>query len=54
MQVVRLLKGESARRQLKNKPSSKRTVILDGNDVQDYTCTNYINDLNRHMQLVME
>ncbi|TXG60077.1 hypothetical protein EZV62_014650 [Acer yangbiense] len=53
-QVVKLLRGEDGYADLKHKPSSRRTVILDGNDLQDYTCTNYLNDLNRHMELVLE
>ncbi|KAL5753315.1 hypothetical protein ACOSP7_023493 [Xanthoceras sorbifolium] len=53
-QVVKLLRGEDGSPDLKHKTSSRRTVILDGNDMQDYTCTNYLNDLNRHMQLMLE
>ncbi|KAI9165993.1 hypothetical protein LWI28_024320 [Acer negundo] len=53
-QVVKLLRGEDGYADLKHKPSSRRTVILDGNDLQDYTCSNYLNDLNRHMELVLE
>ncbi|OAY35729.1 receptor-like cytosolic serine/threonine-protein kinase RBK1 [Manihot esculenta] len=52
--VVQLLKGVEAPAELKQKSNPGRTMILDGCDIQDYTCTSYINDLNRHMQLVME
>ncbi|KAJ6378956.1 hypothetical protein OIU78_029050 [Salix suchowensis] len=52
--VAQLLRGEEASVELKQKKSGGRTVLLDGCDVQDYTCTTYLNDLNRHMQLVME
>ncbi|KAF2295824.1 hypothetical protein GH714_034160 [Hevea brasiliensis] len=52
--VVQLLKGKEAPIDLKQKTNAGRAVILDGCDIQDYTCTSYLNDLNRHMQLVME
>ncbi|KAF2285287.1 hypothetical protein GH714_042329 [Hevea brasiliensis] len=52
--VVQLLRGEETPMELKQKTNAGRAVILDGCDIQDYTCTTYLNDLNRHMQLVME
>ncbi|CAN1835902.1 Receptor-like cytosolic serine/threonine-protein kinase RBK1 [Linum perenne] len=54
--VVQLLNGEDPAIDMVmiQKTSSGRAVILDATDLQDYTCTNYLNDLNRHMQLVME
>ncbi|KAF2285280.1 hypothetical protein GH714_042322 [Hevea brasiliensis] len=52
--VVQLLRGEETPMELKQKTDAGRAVILDGCDIQDYTCTTYLNDLNRHMQLVME
>ncbi|CAI0403812.1 unnamed protein product [Linum tenue] len=54
--VVQLLNGEDLTIDMVmiSKTSSGRAVILDASDLQDYTCTNYLNDLNRHMQLVME
>ncbi|KAJ4825331.1 putative ribokinase, partial [Turnera subulata] len=52
--VVQLLKGEEVPMDLKQKTTSGRQFILDASDLQEYSCTNYLNDLNRHMQLVME
>ncbi|KAF2304213.1 hypothetical protein GH714_028584 [Hevea brasiliensis] len=52
--AVQLLRGEETPIELKQKTNAGRAVILDGCDMQDYTCTSYLNDLNRHMQLVME
>ncbi|KAJ9177499.1 hypothetical protein P3X46_012715 [Hevea brasiliensis] len=52
--VVQLLRGEETPMELKQETNAGRAVILDGCDIQDYTCTTYLNDLNRHMQLVME
>lgn len=54
VQVVQLLSGEEVPTDLKQKTFSGRAVLLDGCDLQDYTCTSYLNDLNRHMELVME
>ncbi|GKV23527.1 hypothetical protein SLEP1_g33237 [Rubroshorea leprosula] len=54
-QVVQLLKGEDGPLELQQKSCTGRAVILDGLDMQDYTCSSsYLKDLNRHMQLVME
>ncbi|XP_050205609.1 receptor-like cytosolic serine/threonine-protein kinase RBK1 [Mercurialis annua] len=52
--VVRVLKGTEAPTMMQQKSNGGRAVILDGCDLQDYTCTSYLNDLNRHMQLVLE
>ncbi|CAI0474305.1 unnamed protein product, partial [Linum tenue] len=54
--VVQFLNGEDLAIDMVmiSKTNSGRAVILDASDLQDYTCTNYLNDLNRHMQLVME
>ncbi|CAN1829130.1 Receptor-like cytosolic serine/threonine-protein kinase RBK1 [Linum perenne] len=54
--VVQILNGEDLALDavMVHKTSSGRGVMLDASDLQDYTCTNYLNDLNRHMQLVME
>ncbi|KAK9678847.1 hypothetical protein RND81_11G236700 [Saponaria officinalis] len=53
--VVGLLKGEGgAFDQLKQKSISSRSLLLDACDVEDYTCSNYLKDLNRHRELVME
>ncbi|KAM6563978.1 hypothetical protein CsatB_023976 [Cannabis sativa] len=55
-QVVKILKGEDGHVDLKPKTTSGavRSVMLDACDVEDYTCSTYLNDLNRHRQLVME
>lgn len=47
--ALQLLKGEEGPQETQQKPVRKSM------DFQDYTCTStYLNDLNRHMQLVME
>lgn len=54
-QVVHLLKGEEeASMELKQKTNAGRAVVLDSCYVQDHTCSSYLDDMNRHMQLVME
>uniref|UniRef100_A0A5B7AD11 non-specific serine/threonine protein kinase n=1 Tax=Davidia involucrata TaxID=16924 RepID=A0A5B7AD11_DAVIN len=52
--VVQLLRGENGTLDVKQKSMGGRALILDACDLEDYTCTSYLNDLNRHMQLVME
>ncbi|XP_038721067.1 receptor-like cytosolic serine/threonine-protein kinase RBK1 [Tripterygium wilfordii] len=52
--VLQLLKGEDAPTEFKQKRNAGREILLDACDMQDYTCTTYLNDLNRHMQLAME
>ncbi|KAJ0097822.1 hypothetical protein Patl1_28340 [Pistacia atlantica] len=54
--VALMLRGEDKPQpqELKPKPSARRTVVFDGCDLQDYTCASYLNEINRHMQLVME
>lgn len=52
--VVEILKGESPAAELKPKTSGGRALIVDACDLEDYTCTKYLKDLNRHMELVME
>ncbi|KAJ8771226.1 hypothetical protein K2173_026094 [Erythroxylum novogranatense] len=53
--VVQILKGEEVHvMELTQKTNSGRTLFLDGCDLQDYTSNNYLNDLDRHLQLVME
>lgn len=56
MQVVQILRAESssAQTELKQKSLGGKAIIVDACDLEDYTCTNYLNDLNRHMQLVLE
>ncbi|XP_009795660.1 receptor-like cytosolic serine/threonine-protein kinase RBK1 [Nicotiana tabacum] len=48
--VVQLLKGENAPVELKQKSMGGRALMFS----EDYTSTNYLQDLNRHMELVME
>nr|GMD00670.1 receptor-like cytosolic serine/threonine-protein kinase RBK1 [Ipomoea batatas] len=52
--VVQLLKGESEAVDLKHKSTEGRALLLGSFDLEDYTCTTYLRDLNRHMQLAME
>ncbi|KAI4314429.1 hypothetical protein L6164_027339 [Bauhinia variegata] len=53
-QVVQLLKGEARPADLKQKSPTSRSTLLDACDLEDYTCSNYLDEINRHMQLVME
>ncbi|KAF7829274.1 receptor-like cytosolic serine/threonine-protein kinase RBK1 [Senna tora] len=53
-QVVHLLRGEEAFIDIKQKSSTIRSLMLDAGDLEEYTCSNYLRDLNRHRQLVME
>lgn len=53
-QVVLLLKGEEVAMDLTQKTIAPRSLLLDACDLEDYTCSNYLNDLNRHKQLIME
>ncbi|KAG5529611.1 hypothetical protein RHGRI_030107 [Rhododendron griersonianum] len=54
--VVQILRAESSSGQteLKQKSLGGKAIIVDACDLEDYTCTNYLNDLNRHMELVLE
>ncbi|GFY90777.1 protein kinase superfamily protein [Actinidia rufa] len=53
--VVKLLRGEAGGpTELKQKSMEGRAIILDACDLEDYTCSNYLNDLNRHMKLVLD
>ncbi|XVF17375.1 hypothetical protein REPUB_Repub10bG0116100 [Reevesia pubescens] len=54
IRVVQLLKNEDGPVECQQKSCGGKAVIVDGCDLQDYTRTSYLNDLNRHMQLVME
>ncbi|OIW10622.1 hypothetical protein TanjilG_15994 [Lupinus angustifolius] len=51
--VVKLLKGEAVI-ELKQSPGSSKSLLLEACDLEDYTCSNYLKDLNRHKQLLME
>ncbi|XP_028802797.1 receptor-like cytosolic serine/threonine-protein kinase RBK1 isoform X2 [Neltuma alba] len=53
-QVVQLLKGEEGLVDVKQKSVPTRSILLDASDLEEYTCSTYLNDLNRHRQLVME
>ncbi|XP_028785171.1 receptor-like cytosolic serine/threonine-protein kinase RBK1 isoform X2 [Neltuma alba] len=53
-QVVQLLKGEEGIVDVKQKSVPTRSILLDASDLEEYTCSTYLNDLNRHRQLVME
>ncbi|ESW28459.1 hypothetical protein PHAVU_003G288300 [Phaseolus vulgaris] len=53
-QVVQLLKGEEVPIELNQNSPSPRSLLVDACDLEDYTCSNYLNDLNRHRQLLME
>ncbi|CAN4090014.1 unnamed protein product [Withania somnifera] len=48
--VVQLLRGENTPVDIKQKSMGGRALMFS----DDYTSTNYIQDLNRHMELVME
>lgn len=48
-QVAQLLKGEEA-----IIDSNSKSVMIEACDLEDYTCSNYLKDLNRHRELIME
>ncbi|KAB2052077.1 hypothetical protein ES319_A12G094900v1 [Gossypium barbadense] len=52
--VVELLKNEDGAVESQQKSCGGKAVIVDGCDLQDYSRSSYLNDLNRHMQLVLE
>ncbi|KAK6150338.1 hypothetical protein DH2020_015270 [Rehmannia glutinosa] len=52
--VVQLLKGENEGVDMKQKSMGGRALLLDACDLEEYTSTTYLKDLNRHMELVME
>lgn len=52
--AVQLLKGENVPIDMKQKSTGGRALMLDACDLEDYSSTTYLKDLNRHMQLVME
>ncbi|KAK8693149.1 hypothetical protein V6N13_070743 [Hibiscus sabdariffa] len=53
-EVVKLLKEEDGHVDFHQVSSGRKAVIVDGCDLKDYNCNNYIDDLNRHKQLVLE
>ncbi|XP_076905430.1 receptor-like cytosolic serine/threonine-protein kinase RBK1 [Bidens hawaiensis] len=50
--VMQMLKGEKS--EPKTKTGAGRALLLDACDLDDYSSTTYLKDLNRHMELVME
>ncbi|XWS33405.1 hypothetical protein CRYUN_Cryun22dG0079600 [Craigia yunnanensis] len=52
--LLQLLKSEDGPLECQQKTCGGKAVIIDGCDLQDYTRTSYLNDLNRHMELVLE
>ncbi|XP_016734915.1 receptor-like cytosolic serine/threonine-protein kinase RBK1 [Gossypium hirsutum] len=52
--VVELLKNEDGAVESQQKSCGEKAVIVDGCDLQDYSRSSYLDDLNRHMQLVLE
>lgn len=54
LQVVKILKGEDGPLEWKQNSVSGRALLLDACDLDDYSCTAYLNDLDRHMKLVLE
>ncbi|XP_061356673.1 receptor-like cytosolic serine/threonine-protein kinase RBK1 [Gastrolobium bilobum] len=53
-QVVPLLKGEEATIDPKQISVAPKSLMLEACDLEDYTCSNYLKDLNRHRQLILE
>ena len=52
--VVQLLKGEETIIDSNQNPLASKSLMLEACDLEDYTCSNYLKDLNRHRELVME
>ncbi|XP_020102446.1 receptor-like cytosolic serine/threonine-protein kinase RBK1 isoform X2 [Ananas comosus] len=55
--VVRVLKGEKGSLELMGgelRHKIARPLLFDASDTEDYTCSRYLNDLNRHKQLALE
>ncbi|XP_076906519.1 receptor-like cytosolic serine/threonine-protein kinase RBK1 isoform X2 [Bidens hawaiensis] len=52
--VIQILKGEGLTTEPQQKTGGGRAVLLDSCDLDEYTCTTYLKDLNRHMELAME
>ncbi|XP_008338467.3 receptor-like cytosolic serine/threonine-protein kinase RBK1 [Malus domestica] len=53
--VVQILKGEDGvADQLRKKSTAVRSLVLEACDLEDYTCSNYLTDLNRYRQLVLD
>lgn len=57
LQVVQILTGEDKTGEVMNreqKPVGVKAILLDTFDLEDYTSSKYLNDLNRHKQLALE
>ncbi|KAG6401150.1 hypothetical protein SASPL_137995 [Salvia splendens] len=52
--VVKILKGENEVVDVKQKSMGMKALLWDSCDLEDYSSTTYLKDMNRHMQLVME
>ncbi|XP_052195824.1 receptor-like cytosolic serine/threonine-protein kinase RBK1 [Diospyros lotus] len=52
--VVQLLREEGGQRELRQDSIGGRALIVEACDMEGYTSTSYINDLHRHMELVLE
>lgn len=53
-QVAQLLKGEEAIIDSRHNSGASRSLSLEACDLEDYTCSSYLKDLNRHRELIME
>nr|XP_043617515.1 receptor-like cytosolic serine/threonine-protein kinase RBK1 [Erigeron canadensis] len=51
--VVQMLKGEGTTVELRQNTFDGRSIIVDECDLEGYTSTTYLKDLNRHRELVM-
>lgn len=54
MQVVQLLKAEDGALEPRPISVAAKLHLFSACDLDGYTSTNYLDDLNRHRQLVME
>ncbi|KAF7809398.1 receptor-like cytosolic serine/threonine-protein kinase RBK1 [Senna tora] len=54
VQVAQMLKGEEGSIEMRQKSITPRSLMLEACDLEDYSCSSYLNDLNRHRELIME
>ncbi|KAL6012618.1 hypothetical protein ACLOJK_003107 [Asimina triloba] len=52
-QVLQILRGETARVR-EHRPNLLKALLLDAYELEDYTCSRYLSDLNRHRKLALE
>ncbi|KFK25325.1 hypothetical protein AALP_AA8G098100 [Arabis alpina] len=52
--LVQLLRGEDGPAELQQKQPCERILSVNACDLQDHTSSSYLNELTRHMQLLME